>query len=126
MPDIPIILQPAEIALHREGRLAFLIRPSKAVRWCPVVVNGYGGWEDAHGRPQPCPLGQPGDVLVHKFRTMSDGHPTIPPPLAIRLTVDSVELIREESAVPAPGGDMGDLVVERWVWKVGVAQGEGS
>ena len=33
------------------------------VLWNSIVVNGYGGWCDEHGRPVPCPYGQPGDRL---------------------------------------------------------------
>lgn len=33
------------------------------IYWNPVVVGGYGGWLNDHGRPRPCPYGKPGDRL---------------------------------------------------------------
>lgn len=33
------------------------------VFWHPIVVKGYGGWVNEHGRPVPCPFGVPGDRL---------------------------------------------------------------
>ena len=33
------------------------------VQWNSIVVDSYGGWCDEHGRPVPCPYGEPGDRL---------------------------------------------------------------
>ena len=149
-----ITLTPAEIALHREGRLLWLVRALTPLELTLVAFGRVVG-----GTDEIICFCQPGDVLFHHeewfdnctsiedqvigapriyYRADDPEHdqfegetPAWQPPDTMpswasryRLPVDSVELIREESAVPAPGGDMGDLVVERWAWKVGVAQGE--
>jgi len=48
----------------RQTQVRRLVRGDNAkVYWNPIVVNGYGGWVNEHGRPAPCPFGAPGDRL---------------------------------------------------------------
>lgn len=38
-------------------------QPDGFIHWNPIIIGGYGGWCDEHGRPTPCPQGQPGNRL---------------------------------------------------------------
>jgi hypothetical protein len=61
----PLTLYPHEISRLRTGAPTLIVRPVKKdvrrIFWNQIVVNGYGGWTDEHGRPCPSPFatGQP-------------------------------------------------------------------
>lgn len=64
-----LTLSPHEVRAALRGELELVVRPVKpqpanGLKWNAVVLNGYGGWTDEHGKPFPCPLGAPGDRLV--------------------------------------------------------------
>jgi len=49
---------------ERKTQFRRVVKPQPGfIRWNPIVLHGYGGWTDGHGRPMPCPFGQPGDRL---------------------------------------------------------------
>ena len=73
-----IILHAHEIRAAMAGTLGLIVRPvkpqpSNGLKWNAVVLNGYGGWTDEHGKPFPCPLGVPGGRLVGKEKYARDG-----------------------------------------------------
>lgn len=45
------------------------------VHWNPIMLHGYAGWTDEHGRPTPCPYGRPGDRLWVREQLRGDGQP---------------------------------------------------
>ena len=179
-----ITLTPAEIALHREGRLLWLVRAAELPNadW-RVTTREDGFWQvDAptHGKGVfPCPLGQPGDVLFHQeewfdnctsiedqvigaprvyYRAADpeydqfEGETPVWQPAETmpswasryRIPVTSVELVRLQGIpwheMHRAGFPHSPLKAKDWdeanpdtpwasnpfVWKVGVAQGEGS
>lgn len=67
MKERAINLYDHEVLAIFEGRKTQTRRVIKGqpniVRWEPIVLDGYGGWVDDHGRPVRCPYGQPGDRL---------------------------------------------------------------
>lgn len=68
MKERPIIFSaPMILALKdkrkTQTRRVMKPQPHAGMRWGTVVVNGYGGWEDGHGSPRPCPYGQIGERL---------------------------------------------------------------
>ena len=130
MADMPITLQPAEQQAHREGRLLWLVRAAEKCKTCVgSALNlvdddpGFDGCPDCNGTGYK-PLGQP--QLGEACKTHC-------------LPVTSVELVRLWEYANT-GKGMGVGAVKAWdannpdtpwssnpfVWKVGVAQGEGS
>ena len=67
MAERPIIFSGPMIRALLAGKKTMTRRIIKGdparVYWHPVVVAGYGGWVDEHGRPVGCPYGAPGDRL---------------------------------------------------------------
>lgn len=77
MKERPIVFSTEMVRTILEGRKTQtrrLLKPQPGqIRWAAVVVNGYGGWVDEHGRPCPCPYGRPGDRLwVRERHTFAD------------------------------------------------------
>ena len=56
----PLTLYAHEIRRLLTGEPVLVVRPVKKdaqrVFWNQIIVNGYGGWTDEHGRPCPCPF----------------------------------------------------------------------
>ena len=67
MKERPILFSAPMVRAILAGRKTQTRRAVKGspgrVTWSPIVLNGYGGWCDEHGRPAPCPYGKPGDRL---------------------------------------------------------------
>ena len=67
MKERPILFNTEMVRAILDGRKTQTRRVIKGdhnyVRWNPVVLNGYGGWTDDHGRPVKCPYGKVGDRL---------------------------------------------------------------
>lgn len=68
MKERPIIFDGESVQAILEGcktQTRRVIKPQpNTIRWCPIQNSRrYDGWEDAHGKPYPCPYGKPGDRL---------------------------------------------------------------
>lgn len=68
MKEYPIIFtieMVREILSGNKTQTRRVIRPQPGdlIRWNPILLNGYGGWTDEHGKPMPCPYGDVGDRL---------------------------------------------------------------
>ncbi len=67
MKERPILFNTEMVCGVQDGRKTHTRRVIKGnpykVFWNPIVVNGYGGWTDDHGRPVKCPYGKIGDRL---------------------------------------------------------------
>lgn len=73
------IATPWEVKALLEGRKSQFTVPVKnaeddySVTWCPVVVNGYGGYVNEHGRPRPWPYPVGTGVAVKEVYTLECG-----------------------------------------------------
>lgn len=72
MRERPILFNSEMVRAILEGRKTQTRRVVKKaeldsrIYYNPVIVSGYGGWVNEHGRPRPCPYGAPGDRLYIK------------------------------------------------------------
>jgi hypothetical protein len=66
MIERPILFSDEMVCAILDGRKTQtrrVIKPQESLRFNPIVLNGYAGWENLHGNPRPCPYGKSGDRL---------------------------------------------------------------